>query len=214
MKYMQRSIFTYFILTHYFFCFTYLPKDYVAYAYQALGRPPIQKIFFVPDEKIKDILLGLIHNEKLFIRTAQFRISDKDIAQALIDAHKRNIKVEIIVDGDAPTEPWQKCTLLQKHGISMHKYVKSHSIMHNKFWIFGKNFHNKSLLLTGSSNATRAGTTQNQENVIITEFQPWINRCTQKFFTLWKETAKKEYDLSEQTLFHDNTVNTKEEMED
>ena len=60
----------------------------------------IDSFFFTPDEAytLKQILVGLIDAEKTMIQLALFRLTDHDIAQALIDAHKRGVAIELIID--------------------------------------------------------------------------------------------------------------------
>ena len=151
----------------------------------------INEVFFVPGDNVKKLLLSLIDNEKNSILLAQFRITDKDIAQALCDAHKRGVRLKCITDYSCCVDKYQKLTMLQERKIPIAAYKKSFSIMHHKFFIFGRNIGNKPLLWTGSANGSRAGTTRNQENVIITNNKRLIDKFRERFGILWQEIKEK-----------------------
>ncbi|MEX0940238.1 MAG: phospholipase D-like domain-containing protein [Candidatus Babeliales bacterium] len=163
--------------------------DYIEFARQSIftnGR--ILSVFFVPDDKVKNILLGLINNEKKYIFTAQYRLNDKDVVQALIEAHKRGVRLYIIVDSSALEDRFHKVKIVHAEGIPVHVYT-GYTIMHNKFFIFGQNFEHKAITWTGSANVTYAGLARNQENVFITESQFVIEKYKNKFTTLWNQTT-------------------------
>ncbi len=147
----------------------------------------INEAFFVPNDKVKKLLLSLIDNEKSSILLAQYRITDPDLAQALCDAHKRGVKVNCITDHSCSVDKYQKLFMLQERKIPIAVYKKSFSIMHHKFFVFGRNIGNTPLLWTGSANGSRAGTTRNQENVIITNNKQLIGKFVERFRNLWQE---------------------------
>lgn len=147
----------------------------------------VKKIFFVPDEDVKILLLGLIHmsKAKTKIRIAVYQLTDKDIVDALIAAHKRGVSLEIIVDQSCLYNRYEKISALRRLNIPIHVYGgKYYSIMHNKFFIFENTLNNKSIVFTGSANATLGGTTRNEENVWIIENKKIIDQYTKKFDTL------------------------------
>ncbi len=151
----------------------------------------INEAFFVPGDNVKKLLLSLIDNEKSSILFAQFLITDKDIAQALCDARKRNVWVKGITDYSGYVGKYQKIFMLEEKKIPIAAYKKAFSIMHHKFYVFGRNIGNKPLLWTGSANGSRAGTTRNQENVIITNNKRLIDKFRARFRSLWQEIKEK-----------------------
>ncbi|HVX01134.1 MAG TPA: phospholipase D-like domain-containing protein, partial [Candidatus Babeliaceae bacterium] len=58
----------------------------------------IKKALFTPDDDVKQILLGLIKEEKTEIIVAAFSFTDGDIAQAIIDAYQRGVAVTLVVE--------------------------------------------------------------------------------------------------------------------
>ncbi len=152
----------------------------------------VKQVFFVPDEDVKVLLLGLIHMSKARtkIRIAVYQLTDKDIVNALILAHKRGVILEIITDQSCLYSRYEKITDLRRLGVPIHVYGgKYYSIMHNKFFVFENTLNGKSIVFTGSANATMGGTTRNEENVWIVENQKIIDQYKIKFDTLKKKIS-------------------------
>ncbi len=181
----RKNIF-YYVIAIIFFT-TLIPKGKYdaatcsAYAQQRLSPTglPIDEILFVPGiDDVKMILLGLIHAEQKTISIAMFRLTDAHIAEALIQAHHRGVKIRIIIDWGAIDSMAQKISLLLNAGLKIQAYYHGpYSIMHHKFFIFGKNLHQRPLLWYGSSNATVGGTIRNCEAVHV-----WGQRKTLELF--------------------------------
>lgn len=184
--------------------------DCIEYARHVLANDDghIHAAFFVPDDPVKTIMLGLINNEQKSIKTAQFRVIDKDIAQALLDAYLlRHVIIEIITDHSCLLDQYEKVSWLASQGIPIHKYMNGSTLMHNKFWIFGHNFFNGPVLVTGSANATRSGFTKNEENIIVTNNPVIIERYETKFDTLFKKTfpvtpVRENYNIQDEQMYH------------
>lgn len=167
-------------------CIQYTQKKLLTYSKK------IKYVFFVPDEDVKILLLGLIHmsKPKSKIRIAIYQLTDKDIVEALIAAHKRGVILEIITDQSCIHSRYEKITQLRRLGIPVHVYGgKYYSIMHNKFFVFDNTIGGKAVLFTGSANATMGGTTRNEENVWIIENKKIIDQYKNKFDTLKKKIA-------------------------
>lgn len=157
----------------------------------------IKKALFSPDNRIKEVLIGLINEEQKSLAMAAFTLTDMDMAQALIDAHDRKVALEIVVDGGCMENEYSKVAKLAAAGIPVYSYpVKKeeverdrwHSLMHNKFIIFGKSITQKAVLWTGSFNFTRSASTSNQENVLVLDDQELVAEY-RKQFTLLKERS-------------------------
>ncbi len=163
-----------------------LPEYYVDYARTVLGSEggDIQQVFFSPDDNIKSVLLGLIHNEQSFIYVAQYRILDKDVIGALRQAMARKVLVIVITDCSSFLDKYEKITQLQLDGVEVRSYASRQGIMHNKFFIFGNNFFSKPIVVAGSANATLWGYTKNQENVFIINNSQLIKKYRDKFMDL------------------------------
>lgn len=162
------------------------PKNYVAIAHTMLiFNTQAHRVLFVPEHPIKDVLLGLIISEKEAIIGAHYRLSDKDVIQALIDARRRHVHVELVVDQGALLEKHQKISLLQKAGVIVH-VPKSPYLMHNKFFLFQRSIYSKAIIWSGSANITGQGMHKNCENVIV-----WENAMDYKLYRQHFEVLKK-----------------------
>lgn len=156
----------------------------------------IKHAFFSSHDNIQKMLLYLIDHEKESIKIAIFSFTDGEIAQALIKAHQRGVKIELITDITCLHMKCNKIKLLRDYAIAILVYnpAKTHSflndLMHHKFIIFGKNIHNMPLLWTGSFNFTKAANTNNQENVLLLDDVYLIEKFQNQFKWLQETIAR------------------------
>ena len=121
--------------------------------------------------------------------------TDKEIANALINAHKRGVRIDL-ADSAGLRDRQNKIGLLSDNNILVYVYNGQNgksgnsSIMHHKFMLFSKNKENRSLLWTGSFNFTRIACECNQENVIILEDSRAIQKYSEQFEKLKERSYK------------------------
>jgi len=181
--------------SYFFLVFTKTNYDQLEckkYARHRLVKPgnKVEGVFFVPDDPVKKILLGLIYSEQWSIKAALYQLTDPDLFDALVDAHRRGVKIEIITDKSCLASKHEKITELRRYDIPVYVYgEKFYSIMHNKFWVFGKNLCNKRIIWSGSANATMSGTTRNEENVLVDDRLDMVKLYDEKFDRLKKKIA-------------------------
>lgn len=149
------------------------------------------KVFFRPRDKIKDALIQLIKEERKSIDVAMYMFTDKTIAQELIDAYVRGVKVRAVLDQASMGERYGKGVFLRNNGVTVVEHVApnpkafSLPIMHHKFFIFGQNIVTGSdLLWTGSYNCTAAASTMHDENALLTDDASAILEYKQCFLSL------------------------------
>jgi phosphatidylserine/phosphatidylglycerophosphate/cardiolipin synthase-like enzyme len=149
-------------------------------------------VFFSPDDNVIDLLLALIAREEKSICVAAYMITDKKVAQKLVEAHKRGVRVELIADTCCIKSDAGNISSLVKHAIPVYVYQGTapssamSNIMHHKFIVFGKNIGNKSFVWTGSFNFTHSAQQYNQENVVIFSDPYAVERFSQHFELLKK----------------------------
>jgi phosphatidylserine/phosphatidylglycerophosphate/cardiolipin synthase-like enzyme len=146
------------------------------------------KAFFAPIDNLTVLLIERIVAEKKSIYGAVYMLTDKKISQALIDAKKRGVDVQIIIDQISMCS-CGKGKFLQEAGVPVfvHRTQEFNPytmpLMHHKFFVFGCNTDNKALLWTGSWNCTVRGTQHNDENVILVDdlgaIQQYLNMFEQ-----------------------------------
>jgi len=128
-------------------------------------------VYFSPEDQLAKRLIEQMEKEKKSIHVCIYTFTHRGIANALIEAKKRGVEVELIVDRFSVKigAPLQK---LAEEGIPVYvwdpdplKRKKSHRpLMHNKFCIFGTD-----KVWTGSFNFTYEATNIHQENALILE---------------------------------------------
>lgn len=149
--------------------------------------PPLCQAYFSPDDDICAQLISLIEHERKGIKAAVFVFTEPRIAQALLDAHKRGVPVEVITDPACLKEKSNQIAMLCNNGLCVRVYnagmnkVKQASVMHHKFIIFDDNKDGASLLWTGSFNFTKSASRSNQENVLIIADQQSIDAYRKQF---------------------------------
>lgn len=153
------------------------------------------RVLFAPDDDVQEALIHLIEQETTSICAAIYMLTDKEIARALMEAHRRGITVEVVTDRACVRERWSKMHKLCKAGVPVYVYEPStaedggNDIMHNKFVIFGANGGNRKLVWTGSCNFTRSAKLRNQENAVVIDDGATIEKfCNQ--FTVLKTRSK------------------------
>jgi phosphatidylserine/phosphatidylglycerophosphate/cardiolipin synthase-like enzyme len=130
------------------------------------------QILFAPDTNVRNHLLQLIDKERQAIYLAIFMVTDADVANALCEAKKRGVIVELITDVGCLKDRASKVNQLSKQGCSVYIYnptlakAKGVSLMHHKFALFARNDRGPQTW-TGSYNFTKAANNVNQENVVI-----------------------------------------------
>ena len=159
---------------------------------KSLKANAVKKVLFSPDDNLQQALIEYINNENKQIRVAIFCFTDKDIAQALIDAHNRGIDVEIVTDPAQLKDRYSKMSLLQDSAIKVYEYNPNYvkdmrsNIMHHKFVIFGRKGSDLARVWTGSFNFTQAANKRNQENVLISADPEIVEKFCEQFELLKK----------------------------
>lgn len=156
-----------------------------------------KQAFFSPDDNLQTILIGLIDHEKSSIKIAIFSFTNGAIAQALVNAHKRGVQVEIVTDISSMYDRFGKIRWLKEQGIKVYVYnpfnrTILNDIMHHKFVLFDNNIEDKALLWTGSANWTKSAKENNQENILVLDEPYLIARYARQFNLLKDRTSNKE----------------------
>ena len=178
----------------------YSRQEYVAGEYASrllLSKDgSVCKAFFSPDDKITHLLIDVIAAEQEEILVAIFTLTDQGIAQALVDAQARGVKVELVSDpGYIKPGTYSKIDFLQEHNVPIYIFnaaackPKGYCLMHNKFALFAKNIKDKALIWTGSFNWTKSANITNQENVVVLD-SPDIIESFRKQFSILKQRSK------------------------
>ena len=121
----------------------------------------IINVCFSPDGKCTSAIVEQIDNAKSEILIQAYSFTSAPIAKALINAHKRGVKIEAILDKSNVTGNYSSATFLANNGIPV--FIDAmHAIAHNKIIII-----DKEIVITGSFNFTKAAEEKNAENLLI-----------------------------------------------
>ncbi len=146
-------------------------------------------VYFTPRDDLKSLLIELIKEERKSIDCAMYMFTEKIIAQEILQAHLRGVKVRIVLDPISMDPKFGKGLFLQNNGMHICVFGSSEvrgyfePIMHHKFFIFGFNSKmQRSLVWTGSYNCTVSASRFHEENSILTDDISAIHEY-QKCFT-------------------------------
>ena len=105
-----------------------------------------------------------------------FSFTSKPIAKALLDAKKRGIKVEAVLDKSNATATYSAATFLANAGIDI-LIDSEHAIAHNKIMII-----DRSVLITGSFNFSNSAENKNAENLLVIKGnKPLLNKYLKNY---------------------------------
>jgi len=125
-----------------------------------LNNTPAQ-IYFSPKGGCTEAIVKEIGHAKTEILIQAYSFTSAPIAKALVNAHKRGIKIEAILDKSNVTGQYSSATYLYNNNIPV--FIDSiHAIAHNKVIII-----DKGTVITGSFNFTKAAENNNAENLLI-----------------------------------------------
>lgn len=119
------------------------------------------RLCFTPGSSCTDKIIKEIAAARSEILIQAYSFTSAPIAKALIEAHKRGVRVAAILDKSQRTAKYTSATFLANMRIPT--YIDSkHAIAHNKIMII-----DSSTTITGSFNFTRAAEEKNAENLLI-----------------------------------------------
>ena len=150
-------------------------------------QPRFQDAFFFPNMANIKKMVNYINMAKKSIDLAIFSFTNDDLANAIIDAHKRGVTVRIITDDEAMKGNGADAQRCSDAGIAVRTDNEVQYHMHNKFMVVDSLF-----LITGSFNWTFQAGKSNQENVVVVDGEYYINKYNQEFNKLWSQFADNE----------------------
>lgn len=144
--------------------------------------------WFSPDGGIEEAIKEAIDGAQKEILVGMYQFTNRDLAQALVAAQKRGVKVMCILDADQIDEKFAMAPILKEGGIELKAfrpvYVKgsaSSPKYHQKYAVIDER-----LLITGSFNWTTAADRQNHENIVVLEHAGLAKMFREQFIKVWK----------------------------
>jgi phosphatidylserine/phosphatidylglycerophosphate/cardiolipin synthase-like enzyme len=124
-------------------------------------KPVPWEVYFSPKGGCTDAIIRELNKAKSSILVQAYSFTSAPIAKALLGAHKRGIKVEVILDKSQRNDKYSSADFLANSGI-LTKIDEAHNIAHNKVMVI-----DGEIVITGSFNFTKAAEEKNAENLLI-----------------------------------------------
>lgn len=140
----------------------------------AQEKQPILNVYFSPNEGATEAILKELRSAKKTILIQAYEITSSKIAKEIVDAHRREVKIEILLDHKKSLAKESKTIFLFKQGITI-LTDKRHQNSHNKIMIIDED-----IVITGSYNFTKQAEI-NAENVVIIHDQKIAQLYTENF---------------------------------
>ncbi len=132
---------------------------------EQVARGSIEALFS-PWNDIEATLLRALREAKKAIYVQAFSFTSRNLARALVDAHARGVKVEVLADREQTVKAENsQIPVLVKAGIPVALEVR-YAAAHNKILLIDP-LETNSVLVTGSYNFTYSAHARNAENVLV-----------------------------------------------
>lgn len=136
--------------------------------------------YFSPGEDCLHRIRRLIGEAQRTLDICVFTITDNRIVRKLAEAKDKGINIRIISDDMKSEDLGSDMEVLEQLGIPC-LYDRTTAHMHHKFAIADSD-----LLLTGSYNWTRSASTENNENIVVSNHTKLVQQFQHEFNRMWK----------------------------
>ena len=138
------------------------------------------QVYFSPNGGCQNAVIAEISKAQKTIDIAMYYLSSREIAQELVKAKDRGVKIRVVLDKEQETQRYSKGRYLIKEGLEV-KYHTGPGLMHNKFAVI-----DSAVLITGSFNWTPTANEKNEENLLIMADKELVKKYADRFEYLWK----------------------------
>ena len=129
---------------------------------QAAKEPrPLCAVFFSPHGGCTDEIVRELAAARARVLVQAYSFTSQPIARALVEAARRGVKVEVILDKSQRREHYAAAALLAQAGVPV-EIDAAHAIAHNKVMVI-----DGETILTGSFNFTESAEERNAENLLV-----------------------------------------------
>lgn len=145
--------------------------------------PPLLQCYFSPNGGAQDKLCSLIANSQHSIRALVYTATNIAIFQALIDAHRRGVNVQVVADPYCAHLSGSRIPFLYAAGVPV-RLDAAVKIMHEKVLIC-----DDTTLAFGSYNFSEPAEHGNAENMVVTTDAAAIEAFVGDWFVRYRESA-------------------------
>ena len=125
------------------------------------GSRPICAVFFSPHGGCTEEVVKELAAAKSRVLVQAYSFTSLPIARALAEAHRRGVRVEVLLDKSQHSHPYAAAAILMRAGVPV-KIDAVHAIAHNKVMVI-----DGATVLTGSFNFTESAEDRNAENLLV-----------------------------------------------
>jgi phosphatidylserine/phosphatidylglycerophosphate/cardiolipin synthase-like enzyme len=118
-------------------------------------------VCFTPGGNCTALIVQALNGAQRTVLVQAYSFTSAPIAKALLDAHKRGVQVQVILDKSQRSEKYSSADFLANQGVPT-LIDATHAIAYNKVLVI-----DGEIVLTGSFNFTKAAQEKNAENLLI-----------------------------------------------
>jgi phosphatidylserine/phosphatidylglycerophosphate/cardiolipin synthase-like enzyme len=148
-------------ITRAFILICLLSCPFSANAQQASLSQANWQVYFSPRGGATSAIVQILDNAKSNVLVQAYSFTSQPIAEAIVRAHERGVKVQVLLDKSQKTQKYTAAHFLVQAGIPV-LIDDSHAIAHNKVIMI-----DNSIVVTGSFNFTKAAEDRNAENLLL-----------------------------------------------
>jgi phosphatidylserine/phosphatidylglycerophosphate/cardiolipin synthase-like enzyme len=146
------------------------------------------EVFFSPNGGATEAIVREIDAAKSEVLVQAYSFTSVPIAQALLNAKKRGVRIEAVLDKSQRSERYSAATFLMNAGIAV-VIDDRHAIAHNKIIII-----DQASLITGSFNFSKNADQNNAENLLILRGnKPLIDKYLANYRIHWDHSVPYEF---------------------
>jgi phosphatidylserine/phosphatidylglycerophosphate/cardiolipin synthase-like enzyme len=139
--------------------------------------PSAVSVCFTPGGNCTDAIVNTLGDAKRTILVQAYSFTSAPLAKALLEAHKRGVQVQVILDKSQRTEKYSSADFLANQEVPT-MIDANHAIAHNKVIVI-----DGEVVITGSFNFTKAAQEKNAENLLSIRDQALAVQYTQNWET-------------------------------
>jgi len=142
------------------------------------------ELAFLPDDKeALERLVNQLLSAKKSVRVAMFTFTHPKLIQTLVDLHKRNISVQVVLDAESSSKTSRVAfERFKKENMNI-RISARHGLLHEKIAII-----DDTILVGGSTNWTKAAFTINDEHIFV--LSPLTHEQQKQLAYFWKTTLQ------------------------
>ena len=126
-----------------------------------VSSPKSIQVYFSPRGGATEAVVNALEHATNTVVVQAYSFTSAPIAKALVEAHRRGVRVRVILDKSQRTEKYSEADFLKNSEIPT-LIDAQHAIAHNKIMII-----DGYMVLTGSFNFTKAAEENNAENLLV-----------------------------------------------